>query len=88
MDDSVQEQARAGEQPHVPEQLSLGGFFGSVLYGIGVTLGLALLWVMEVFRNLFFHALDRLNIKPRRRHASAFPPGQPRKRQQQPPAGS
>ncbi len=85
MNDSLQEQARAVEQPYVPEQLSLGGFFGSVLYGIGVTLGLALLWVMEIFRNLFFHALDRLNVKPRRRRASAFPPGEPRKRRQSPP---
>ena len=85
MNDSVQQQARAGEQPYAPEQLSLGGFFGSVLYGIGVTLGLALLWVMEIFRNLFFRALDRLNVRPRRRRASAFPPGEPRKRPQPPP---
>ena len=69
MNDSVQQHARAGVQPYAPEQLSLGGFFGAVLYGIGVTLGLALLWVMEIFRNLFFRALDRLNVKPRRRRA-------------------
>jgi hypothetical protein len=80
MVDQIQEQSPGVQGPHVPEPLGLGGFFGSVLYGIGVTLGLALLWVMEVFRNMFFRMLDILNIKPRRRHASAFPPGQPRKR--------
>ena len=45
----------------------MGGTLGSVLYGIGVSLGLALLWFMEVVRNIYFRALDRLNIKPRRR---------------------
>lgn len=69
----------------MPEDLGMGGFFGSVLYGIGVSLGLALLWFMEVVRNIYFRALDRLNVKPRRRRsASAFPPGQPRKHSQPP----
>lgn len=69
----------------MPEPLGVGGFFGSVLYGIGVSLGLALLWFMEVVRNIFFNLLDRLNVKPRRGgRASAFPPGQPRKHSQPP----
>lgn len=69
----------------MPEALGAVGFFTSVLYGVGVSLGLALLWFMEVVRNIYFRALDRLNIKPRRRAAaSAFPPGQPRKHPQPP----
>jgi hypothetical protein len=87
MVDPAQEQARISQEPHVPEALGASGFFGSVLYGIGVSLGLALLWFMEVVRNIYFRALDRLNVKPRRRRASAFPPGQPRKHSQ-PPAAS
>jgi hypothetical protein len=81
---SVQEQPPAPQEPYVPEPLGLGGFLGSVLYGVGVSLGLALLWFMEVARNIFFRALDRLNVKPRRGRASAFPPGQPRKHRQSP----
>ena len=85
MPDSLQQQPGISEQPHVPEALGFGGFVGSVLYGIGVSLGLALLWVMEIFRNMFFRALDWMNIKPRRiRHASAFPPGEPRKKNRSP----
>jgi hypothetical protein len=80
MVDQLDERGPAMQEPHVPQPLGYGGFLGSVLYGIGVTLGLALLWVMEIFRNMFFRLLDSLNIKPRRRRASAFPPGQPRKR--------
>ena len=88
MVDTPNEQARISQAPHVPEDLGLGGFFGSVLYGIGVSLGLALLWLMEVVRNIYFRVLDRLNVKPRRRRsASAFPPGQPRKRPQSPASG-
>ena len=84
MADSVQEQARISQEPYVPEALGTSGFFGSILYGVGVSLGLALLWFMEVVRNIFFRALDRLNVKPRRGRASAFPPGQPRKHPQSP----
>ena len=69
----------------MPRLLAESDFSTSVLYGIGVSLGLALLWFMEVLRNAYFRALDRLNIKPRRRGpASAFPPGQPRKHPQPP----
>jgi hypothetical protein len=85
MAETIQEEARISQEPYVPEALGMGGFFGSVLYGIGVSLGLALLWFMEVVRNVYFRALDRLNVKPRRRrNASAFPPGQPRKHAQPP----
>jgi hypothetical protein len=62
------------------EQLSTSSYAREILRGVGVTLGLALLWGLEIVRNVYFHALDRLNIKPRRvRRASAFPPGRPRK---------
>jgi hypothetical protein len=85
MADPGQDQAHISQGPYVPEPLGVGGFFGSVLYGIGVSLGLALLWFMEVVRNIFFNLLDRLNVKPRRGgRASAFPPGQPRKHSQPP----
>jgi hypothetical protein len=33
-------------------------------------------------RNAYFRLLDRLNLKPRRRRASAFPPGRPKKHRQ------
>jgi hypothetical protein len=85
MVDSGKDETRVWQEPHVPEALGATGLLASVLYGIGVSLGLALLWFMEVVRNTFFRALDRLNVKPRRRRsASAFPPGQPRKRNQSP----
>ncbi len=84
MVDPVQDKAHISQEPYTPETLSRGGVLVSVLYGIGVSLGLGLLWSMEVVRNIYFRVLDRLNIKPRRRRASAFPPGQPRKRPQSP----
>jgi hypothetical protein len=84
MVDPTQDKARISQEPYTPEALTRIGVFFSVLYGIGVSLGLALLWLMEVVRNIYFRILDRFNIKPRRRPASAFPPGQPRKRPQSP----
>ncbi|HVA83800.1 MAG TPA: hypothetical protein VNF28_02775 [Candidatus Binataceae bacterium] len=84
MVDQVQDKAPISQEPYIPEALTRAGVFFSVLYGIGVSLGLALLWGMEVVRNIYFRVLDRFNIKPRRRRASAFPPGQPRKRPQAP----
>ncbi len=48
--------------------------------GIGRALGLSLLWGLEIVRDAYFRVLDRLNVRPRRKRASAFPPGQPRKR--------
>lgn len=51
-----------------------------VLQGIGVMLGLAVLWMFESIRDVIFRALDRFNIKARGpRRVSAFPPGTPRK---------
>ena len=68
------------------EHMSLGEFLGQVLSGIGVAVGLALLWLMEIVRDAYFRMLDRLNVKPRHhRRASAFPPGRPRRR---PPASA
>jgi hypothetical protein len=84
MVDPGPEQARISQEPYTPEALGAAGVLGSVLYGVGVSLGLALLWGMEVVRNIYFRVLDQFNIKPRRRRASAFPPGQPRKRPQSP----
>jgi hypothetical protein len=48
--------------------------------GIGRALGLTLLWGLEIVRDSYFRMLDRLNVRPRRKRASAFPPGQPKKR--------
>ena len=67
------------ETPLVVKQLSTVGFLLYILHGIGVTLGLCLLWMLEVVRNNFFRLLDNMNVKARTRRASAFPPGQPRK---------
>ena len=51
-----------------------------ILHGMGIALGLSLLWILEVVRDGAFRFLDRVNIRPRTGRASAFPPGQPRKR--------
>jgi hypothetical protein len=48
--------------------------------GVGRALGLTLFWGLEIIRDAYFRVLDRLNVKPRHKRASAFPPGQPRKR--------
>jgi hypothetical protein len=77
----MQEQAPTGERlAFRPERLGKVAFVADVLKGIGIMLGLALLWLLESVRNVFFRALDRLNIRPRPRRASAFPPGSLRKR--------
>ena len=51
-----------------------------VVGGVGRTLGLTLLWGLEIVRDSYFRQLDRLNVRPRHKRASAFPPGQPKKR--------
>jgi hypothetical protein len=51
-----------------------------IVGGVGRTLGLTLLWGLEIVRDSCFRLLDRLNIRPRHKRASAFPPGQPKKR--------
>lgn len=52
---------------------------GEIVHGVGIALGLSLLWIMEAIRDRAFRLLDRINARPRTRPASAFPPGQPRK---------
>lgn len=65
------------------EQLSRLSYFSELAQGIGLTLGMGILWGLEIVRNAYFRLLDRLNIKPRRhKRASAFPPGRPRKHRQ------
>jgi hypothetical protein len=51
-----------------------------IVGGVGRTLGLTLLWGLEIVRDSYFRLLDRLNVRPRHKRASAFPPGQPKKR--------
>jgi hypothetical protein len=62
------------------EELSSLAFVGEVLRGIGATLGLGILWALEIVRDRFFRLLDRLNLHPRRKRGSAFPPGRPKHR--------
>ena len=50
-----------------------------IVGGVGRAMGLTLLWGLEVIRDKFFRMLDRLNVRPRKKRASAFPPGRPRK---------
>jgi len=50
-----------------------------VVGGVGRTLGLTLLWGLEIVRDSYFRQLDRFNVRPRHKRASAFPPGQPKK---------
>ncbi len=71
------------EQPTTRVQITpLTGadFAKEVARGIGVSAGMALLWGLEIVRNAYFRTLDRFNVPARRKRASAFPPGQPRKR--------
>ena len=51
-----------------------------IVGGVGRALGLTLLWGLEIVRDSYFRLLDRLNVRPRHKRASAFPPGQPKKR--------
>jgi hypothetical protein len=68
------------EASPVIRPLSTLGFLLYILHGVGVTIGLCLFWGLEAVRNKFFRLLDRMDLKARVRKASAFPPGQPRKR--------
>ena len=66
--------------PPEEQHLRRPEFLKELLRGIAVTAGLALLWVMEAIRNLCFRVLDWLGVPARRRRrASAFPPGRPRR---------
>jgi hypothetical protein len=59
-----------------PERFTTLEFLSQMLQGIGIAVGLALLWLMETVRNSYFRLLDRMNVKPRRsRKISPFPPG-------------
>jgi hypothetical protein len=69
-----------GELPFETERLGAVAFVADVLKGIGIMLGLGMLWFLESVRNVYFRVLDRLNLRPRPRRASALPPGRPRKR--------
>jgi len=76
----MQETPEAKQLPINTEQLTWGGFFSELIQGIGKMAGLGLLWSLEGVRNVWFKALDRLNIKARApRRVSAFPPGSPRR---------
>jgi hypothetical protein len=70
------------QQPTRVQILPLKGmdFAREVARGIGVSAGMALLWSLEIVRNACFRALDQFKVPARRKRASAFPPGQPRKR--------
>jgi hypothetical protein len=74
--ESGQEKARVEVriQPLRRSELAL-----EIVGGIGRTLGLTLFWGLEIVRDSYFRLLDRLNVRPRRKRASAFPPGQPKK---------
>ena len=60
--------------------LSGGELVKEVAGGVGRALGLTLFWGLEIIRDGYFRVLDRFNVRPRHKRASAFPPGQPRKR--------
>lgn len=72
------EPVRSAEEHFEVEPLSTRDYFVEVITAAGISTGLALLWGLENVRNGFFHLLDRMNLKPRPRHASAFPPGRER----------
>ena len=65
--------------PPACEKLEGLELVGQIFAGIGIALGLSLLWALETVRDGTFKMLDRLNLRARTRHVSAFPPGQPRK---------
>jgi hypothetical protein len=73
--------SQKASEPLVLEQFSGLQIPYEVIKGVGVSLGLTLFWILEKSRDGIFHLLDRMNVKPRVRRASAFPPGRaPRKR--------
>jgi hypothetical protein len=64
------------KNPNVPEDMRTRQFIYEVMMGVVLSLGMALLWVMEHVRNVVFWMLDRAHIPARkRRRASAYPPG-------------
>ncbi len=76
----MQENPEQKQLPMSPEPFGTMGFIVELFHGVGILLGLALLWTLEAVRNVFFRLLDRWNIRPRpSTKASAFPPGRPRR---------
>ena len=73
------EQIQNAETPLVIEGLGWRGTLSEIIMGVAITVGLALLWILENVRNAFFRVLDRIGLKARPHRASAFPPGRPRK---------
>ena len=68
------------ETPLEIERLRAPQILSEILHGVGIALGLGLLWLLEAVRDRVFHLVDRVNLRARTRPASPFPPGQPRKR--------
>ncbi len=73
-------EAPAQPSPVEIQRLTAWKLVREVFAGVGIVLGLALLWGLETVRNGYFLLLERLNLRPRARRGSAFPPGRPRKR--------
>ena len=73
------DQINESQAPFQVQHLRFRHWLFELMTAIGITVGLALLWLCENLRNQYFHLLDRVNFKARARRASAFPPGSPRK---------
>jgi len=75
--ETVEDKARV--ELHI-ERLRGLALIQEIAGAVGRALGLTLLWGLELVRDSYFRLLDRLNVRPRHKRASAFPPGQPKKR--------
>jgi len=75
----MSDQIQNAETPVVIEPLGWRGTLTEIIFGIAITVGMALLWILENVRNAFFRVLDRVGVRARPHRASAFPPGRPRK---------
>jgi len=75
----MSDQVQKFDTPFEIEQLGFRRTASEVIVAIAITLGLAALWLLENVRDGFFSLLDRMGVKGGPRHASAFPPGRPRK---------
>jgi hypothetical protein len=73
------DQVQKTEEPFQLDRLSLRDTTYEIIHGIAIALGMSLLWTLEMVRNGVFRVLDKANVRPRTRRASAFPPGRPRK---------
>ena len=61
------------------DELGLPSLVKEVFTGIGISVGLALLWAFEAMRDRYFRLLDRMKFRPWSHRGSAFPAGRPRK---------